>query len=638
MPLVLKGQKYTPTPHIEVRRNDSAKPAMVLGIIGDVDSREYRLLLAKLLVVPVVALSFLALALAYSVRSMNRSAALVERTDLAISHADNLLKLILDQETGLRGYLLTGDEQFLQPYRMAETPIDAEFATLKSLIAANPNQLGRLEAVRAKYEDWESQAQTELRAKSLQPDLDRHMLGRKAAMDSIRASMADFIREEERLRSHRSIAAQRVSSLGLRGLMILTALAAFVVVWETRRLFLKVTGIFADQLAELRRQAEQIFQREQWLNTTLRSIGDAVIACDAHGRIALMNKVAEDLTGWREAEAKGKTLPEVFAIINEESRQTVENPVEKVIRLGTIVGLANHTVLLRKGGREVAIDDSAAPIRSQPGDLIGVVLVFRDISERRAAERAMVRAEKLASVGRMASAVAHEVNNPLEGLINLIYLARAEERMEHLKPLLDQADTEIKRIAHITRQTLGFYQDRSALIRFDAAALVREIAEFYRTLAARKGVAVEIETQARLEMLGSAGELRQALANIISNSLEACPVGGTIRVEARSMRNLRSPSTNGIRITVADTGCGIRNEDRERLFEPFFTTKNETGVGLGLWVARQLMEKRGGSVRIRSRAAGNATGTVVSLFLPQIPAVPQASASSTQQAASQLDS
>ena len=179
------------------------------------------------------------------------------------------------------------------------------------------------------------------------------------------------------------------------GLYALLTLVAVVLVLETRRIFHLLTAAYNRQINEIKLRIEESYDREQWLNTTIRSIGDAVIACDADGKVEFMNVVAEQLTGWKEDEARGVTLHEVFPIFNEDTRASVENPVDKVRRMGTVVGLANHTFLVSKSGKEICIDDSGAPIRDSAGKMIGVVLVFRDITERRMSESALMRAEKL---------------------------------------------------------------------------------------------------------------------------------------------------------------------------------------------------------------------------------------------------
>jgi signal transduction histidine kinase len=314
--------------------------------------------------------------------------------------------------------------------------------------------------------------------------------------------------------------------------------------------------------------------------------------------------------------AKDRSLHEIFPIFNEDTRETVENPVDKVRRLGTVVGLANHTFLVSKDGTEICIDDSGAPIHDGGGHLIGIVLVFRDITERRMSEGALMRAEKLAAAGRLAASVAHEVNNPLEGLTNLIYIAHRSDDLNEIRRLLSQAESELGRIAQITRQSLGFYRERSSPAPFKPATIVREVTDFYASRAANIGVSLVVNAKTEREVLGSAGELRQILSNLLANSLDACASGATIRVEANSAIDPRNTERPGVRITVADTGFGIPPEHLESIFEPFFTTKKDTGTGLGLWVSRELVEKHGGSLRVRSRTSVPLCGTVFSIFLP----------------------
>jgi PAS domain S-box-containing protein len=435
------------------------------------------------------------------------------------------------------------------------------------------------------------------------------MLARKAQMDAIRALADDFLSAETRTRAGRSFASLRIDNITLYGLIGLAALLALLLAWEIHRLFQKLANTYNLQIKAVQRWGEESYTREQWLNTTLRSIGDAVIACNPDGKVVFMNQVAEQLTGWKETEANGVPLSDIFIIHNQRTRAAVENPVEVVRRSGKVVGLANHTVLTRKDQAEFHIDDSAAPILVRGGHMIGIVLVFRDISERYAAEQSLMRAEKLASAGRLAAAIAHEVNNPLEGLVNLIYLARGEEDVSKIRRHLAEADRELQRVAHITRQSLGFYRENSSASRFRPDVVVREVFDFYSFRAAHIHVNLHVNITTEQKAWGNPGELRQVLSNLVANSLDACTAGDAICVRVRS-------AMDGVRIVVADTGCGIHPENLDRIFEPFFTTKKDTGTGLGLWVSRELIEKYGGRLAVRSSVNGRRTGTVFSLCLP----------------------
>ena len=560
------------------------------------------------------------LILGYGFERVEQSARAVDHSDQVLAGANRLIKLMVDEETGLRGFLLSHNPVFLEPLRQAGSQLGPEFNALEGLVHSRPDQLERLQRLRAAHLQWEQEAAREIHSPPPSPELSSLMLLRKQSMDDLRTQANGFIHAEEDLRTSRSYTSLEINRVSRSGLIALGALIAMLLVWETRKLFQRITADHQDQIRQIREKSEESYDREQWLHTTLRSIGDAVIACDIEGKVSFMNPVAEHLTGWKEQEASSRLLNEIFPIFNEETRDPVENPVDKVLRLGTIVGLANHTFLIARDGREICIDDSGAPICDSEGKMIGIVLVFRDIMERRISEGALMRAEKLAAAGRLAASVAHEVNNPLEGLTNLVYLARRSEELDEIRELLAQAESELGRIAHITRQSLGFYRETATAARFQPSRIVREVAEFYAPRAANLGVAISVNAAAGAEVIGIPGELRQVLSNLLANSLDACSRGSLIRIEAASAVDPRAPldpAKAGVRITVADTGSGIRPDYLKTVFEPFFTTKKDTGTGLGLWVSRELVEKHGGSLRVRSSTVPGRSGTVFSLFLPQ---------------------
>jgi PAS domain S-box-containing protein len=581
-----------------------------------VESRLYSRLLFRLLLLPIAALTVLALLLGYGLQRVQESASTVDRADVVILHANRLIKLMVDEETGLRGFVLSRNPVFLQPLQAADQQIEPEFNILFSMVH-RPDQVARLHRLQDTHQQWEKKAYQEIHSAPFDASTtEQHMLQRKQDMDKLRAQMDEFLSIVIGRRAEHAASDIEVNQYARIGLVLLVALAAAVLTFETRRVFHKLTTAYTRQIREIELRSEESYAREQWLNTTIRSIGDAVIACDTDGNVEFMNIVAEQLTGWTETDAKTKSLHEIFPIFNEDTRVAVENPVDKVRRLGTVVGLANHTFLVARDGTEVCIDDSGAPIRDSAGKMIGIVLVFRDISERRMSEGALMRAEKLAAAGRLAASVAHEVNNPLEGLTNLVYIALRSDDLGEVHHLLAQAESELARIAHITRQSLGFYRETSTPAHFKPATVVREVTDFYTSRAISLGVSFIVNAETEREVLGSAGELRQILSNLLANSLDACASGSTIRIEASSALDPRDLSRPGVRITIADTGFGIPAKHLESIFEPFFTTKKDTGTGLGLWVSRELVEKHGGTLRVRSRTSDPFCGTVFSIFLP----------------------
>jgi PAS domain S-box-containing protein len=583
------------------------------------EAAAYRRLLVRLLALPIVALALLALTLAYGFREVQRSARRVDHSDQVIAHANNLVKLMVDEETGLRGFLLTRDRSFLQPYRQADQQLGTEFSTLFRLVRRDPEQTSRLQRMQAASVAWQQDARRTIALSTPGSDLKPEMLERKLQMDALRAAADDFLSAETRIRESRSFAALRVNAVTLYGLIGLAVILGLLLAWEIRRLFQKLAGAYNLQIRQVQRWGDESYAREQWLNTTLRSIGDAVIACNPEGKVVFMNAVAEHLTGWKEVEADGRPLSEIFYILNQRTRAAVESPVEVVRRSGKRVGLANHTILINKDRKEFHIDDSAAPILDKDSRLIGIVLVFRDITERYTSELALMRAEKLASAGRLAASIAHEVNNPLEGLVNLVYLARSEQDLEKIRVHLTEADRELQRIAHITRQSLGFYRENSSAGFFRPDVITREVFDFYSFRAASARISLHVNIKTEQKAFGNAGEFRQVISNLLANSLDACRDGAAICVRVRAARSPRDPALEGVRVVVADTGCGIDPKNLKHIFEPFFTTKKDTGTGLGLWVSRELMEKHGGHLAVRSSIADHRTGTVFSLFLPGSP-------------------
>ncbi len=325
---------------------------------------------------------------------LNEDAGWVGHTHEVLDACADVLRLTVDAETGERGFLITGKAEFLEPYTAALAPLDQHLAKLKHLTSDNPRQQQRvaeLERLVGARLAWLAKG-IELRRKNATEAQAYTATGEgKRQMDALRALVASMEREEHELlqaREQQTASAYRVAvTTGLLSALLgLGLVGAFV-------------ALMARHLLARQRAAELLYEQREWFRTTLSSIGDAVIATDTNGRVAFLNSVARDLTGWSEDEARGVPLDKVFPIVNERSRQPVENPVQRALAEGRVVGLANHTVLMARDGTERPIDDSAAPIRNAAGAIAGVVLIFRDVSERRrvedAAHRGMARYKAL---------------------------------------------------------------------------------------------------------------------------------------------------------------------------------------------------------------------------------------------------
>lgn len=348
---------------------------------------------------------------------------------------------------------------------------------------------------------------------------------------------------------------------------------------------------------------------------TLQSIGDAVISTDATGKVVFMNDVAQRLTGWSLAEAEGRELSAVFDIVQEVTRIRPEHPVARVLRSGEVVGLANHTALIRRDGSEIPIEDSGAPIRNSNGELEGVVLVFHDVSEQRRAEKVLRNSERLATTGKLAATLAHEIHNPLDSVSNLLFLIQQRLQDETALKYTSMAVDELGRVAQMTQQMLTFQRDSAKPVLVKICEVLETVLALYRRKVDAAGIKVEQRIECDDSILAQPGEIRQVFANLVGNAIEALEPQGRLTLRVKAARNWRT-GRRGLRIVIADNGRGIPPEIREKIFEPFFTTKGESGTGLGLWITLGIISKYDGTLRLRSSTRPESAGTSFSVFLP----------------------
>lgn len=269
------------------------------------------------------------------------------------------------------------------------------------------------------------------------------------------------------------------------------------------------------------------------------------------------------------------------------------------------------------GNREIEFDGRTFHVSVSPVDPENHegerIMVLADISDRELAEYAIRTAEKLAATGKLASAIAHEINNPLEALINLIYLARDSTSVEIIHEHLSRANRELERIARVTKQTLSFHRDTQKPVEIDLAALITEVASLFERIASGRGVRLVCDLQPTPALCGFPGQLSQVFGNLIRNAAEAAPVDSEVTIRARTIHRA---GRRGVRVTIHDRGCGIPEAVREKIFDPFFTTKDLKGSGMGLWVTRTLVMKHGGAIRFRSSVRAATSGTTFEVFLP----------------------
>jgi PAS domain S-box-containing protein len=377
-------------------------------------------------------------------------------------------------------------------------------------------------------------------------------------------------------------------------------------------------------MARLQKAEHEVREREAWLKTVMNSIGDAVITTDLKGRVTSINPVAKHMIGWTEAEAKGRPLMEVFQIVSEQARQPVENPVVLVLREGSPTGLANHILLVSKGGLETPIDGTADPIKDERGDVIGVVLTFRDITgrkrmekareqllryeqdARREAEAAHRRAEEASrSKDEFLAMVSHELRTPLNHILGWITMLRTGKlQAEKARKAFETIERNVRAQARLIDDLLDVSRIISGKLLIEPrpmeiAKVVEAAAESIAPAAEDKGVNfITTLDQDAGKISGDPDRLQQAIWNLLSNAVKFTPAGG--HVELRLSR-----AGSQIEITVRDDGMGISPEFLPHVFDRFrqqdeTTGRRHGGLGLGLAIVRRLVELHGGSVRAES--------------------------------------
>jgi PAS domain S-box-containing protein len=388
-------------------------------------------------------------------------------------------------------------------------------------------------------------------------------------------------------------------------------------------------GAFAElreMAGTLGRMLQNLWDREESLRITLNSIGDAVIATDERGIIRRINPVAETLTGWSRQEAVGRPLTDVFRIVHGSTRAPVENPVQKVLARGEVVGLATPSLLLARDGREHQVADSGAPIRDRHGQTVGVVLVFRDVTEQQALETQLRQAQKMDAIGQMAGGIVHDFNNLLSGMMGSAELLAARMAPDDPGRRFVETIMQTGRTAtDLARKLLTFARrDRGEMVPLDLHKILRDVGNLLEHSLPRQ-VILRFDLQApRPTLMGNAADLQSVFLNLCLNARDAMPHGGILTIASRTLAIMPGERLDGVlplsvgeylSIEVTDTGVGIPPEQMEHLFEPFFTTKGSgQGTGLGLSAVYGAVKRHRGSVRVSSMVG---RGTTFQILLPQ---------------------
>jgi PAS domain S-box-containing protein len=553
-----------------------------------------------------------------------------EHSYQVISAAQSCEQLVLNVQNEVRGYALAGDRRVPASLAQERAQTDVAFEKLKVLVQDNRDQVIRLQDIIAAKNLWfdhNKETINQVVHGTVIP-ADWVKMGTDM-MEDIQAKFKAFDQVEENLhqqRIHNVLRTKRAIGLAGSGLVLVLA---FTVGQLVRRQFIGLATDYRTALhtieqrhAALTRSEADLEAQKEWFRVTLTSIGDAVIVTDAEGRVVFMNHECERLTGWHSVEALLKPLFTVFRIVNEETRQKVEDPVERVFREKQVVGLANHTVLISREGREWPIEDSAAPIFDAKGAILGVVLVFHDASETRhsqsalkshsedlekkVSERTLALQQTVADLEAFSYTISHDLRSPLramQGFAQAVLEDYGDKLDEQGQNYLSRIKNAAERLDRLIQDLLSYTRisrQDAPLVPLDADTILRDIVQNYPNL---HPPAAEVEIDGNLPpIMGQEAALTQVLSNLLGNGAKFVSDGAVPRLRVWS-----EDLGPRVRIWFQDNGIGISPQDYERIFQMFVQVNEPSlygGTGVGLAIVKKAVESMHGTVGLDSPTEG----------------------------------
>ena len=580
-------------------------------------------ILSQALFLPVIALLLLSAVLVWQIFNAWTTVNRIETVDQNIATINLISAMIADEQAGVSNYQNTPRQAFLQPYLSAIEPLKENMQKLHDGVDSQGGDVHTVDLLMMAHHVWVSSVaipaiDAAREHRPLAAPLNRND---QATMDTIRRLESGILTSQQVARGSLADHWQQdlLRTLGVVvGLTVITGLLIGIFTYSRMHM---VSSAFEDTLEALRRNSHSTYESEQRLRATLTSIGESVVVCDVDGRIELLNTAAQQLSGWTQTEAFHQELREVFPLDDEITHQPLVAPFATATHIQQSAG-ATSTAVLQRDGALVIVEYSGASIFDHSGELTGCVIVFRDITAHRRTQAALLTSEKLAVAGRLAASIAHEIHNPLDSVVNLLYLMKQDPSAEERAEFIDLAQGELARVTQISRAMLGMHRESRTPVMLDISSILRSVMVLLERSMTEDGVTVHTKLAANAVATGYPAELRQVFTNILTNAAQASTPGSRIDVTVRTRtakpaRGDMPATPAGVTIAIADQGHGIPQKVLSDLFQPFITTKGERGTGLGLWISKGIIEKHGGTIQVVSRTDPSDHGTTFTIFLPR---------------------
>lgn len=595
-----------------------------------------------LTLVPLVLISLISY---NSIMGLLKSAADVSHTHNVKTQLETILAHLADIETGQRGYVITGEESYLDPYHTGLSAIEPDLESIRKLTADNPNQQSRLQrlgtiiaqriafaaSVVAARKDAGTEAATQLIKTGQGKILLDNIRAIVAAMQDEETQLLQIREQDTRSRTRRTLYTIMIGDLLALGIIALAIMIIGGEIAARRTAQAELERSHGELEQRVANRTSELIQAKEHWQVTVASIGDAVIVTDADGKITYLNSVAEKLTEWTNAAARGQPLAIVFHIVDAETHLAEQSPFERVMQERQIVNLPNNTLLVSRSGRDIPIDDSAAPIRNEASEVEGVVLVFRDITERRKVEaelqdllaKEQAARDEAEAAGRakdeFLATISHDLRTPLNAIVGWVTMLRKGQLSEQSG---ERALETIERNARAQQKLIDDLLDLSRVIsgrlRLEMQPVnIAEIIDNAIDAVAHTVKAKDIRLRKLLiddagPVWGDPHRLQQVLWNLLGNAVKFTPKNGQVEVQL-------SRVDSNVEITVSDTGRGIKTSFLPVMFERFRQDSaavdgHTVGLGLGLSIVRHLVELHGGQVSAESEGEGH--GATFRVTLP----------------------